>query len=247
MTTRGDVERGEQRSGAVANVIVGAPLGHTRHHREHRLLAVERLDLAFLIHAQDERTVWRRQVEPNDVADLVDELRVGGQLEGLGPVRLEGERAPDATDGGMRQAGILRHRTDRPVRRVARLLAERALDHIGHAFVLDAARPARARLIDETVEPVLREPAAPLAHGVLVDAELGRHCLAGQSVRAAQNDPAALRHGPPHLSTPRLPLQILSLFGAQHQRRSRPASARHRSLPLPHERESMNRTSVPGD
>ena len=102
--TRGDVERGEQRSGAVANVIVGAPLGHTRHHREHRLLAVERLDLAFLIHAQDERTVWRRQVEPNDVADLVDELRVGGQLEGLGPVRLEGERAPDATDGGMRQA-----------------------------------------------------------------------------------------------------------------------------------------------
>jgi hypothetical protein len=29
----GDVERGEQAGGAVASVVVGAPLGHARHHR----------------------------------------------------------------------------------------------------------------------------------------------------------------------------------------------------------------------
>ena len=35
------------------------------------------------------------RVEADDVADLVDEQRVGGQLEGLGAVRLQPEGAPD--------------------------------------------------------------------------------------------------------------------------------------------------------
>lgn len=44
----GDVERGEQRGGAVTFVIVGAAFGHARQHRQHGLGAVERLDLALI-------------------------------------------------------------------------------------------------------------------------------------------------------------------------------------------------------
>lgn len=85
---RGDVERREQLRCAVANVAVGAALGHAGHHPQDRLLAVERLDLRLLVDAEHECAVGRRQVEPDDVADLADEQRIAQQLECLRSVRL---------------------------------------------------------------------------------------------------------------------------------------------------------------
>ena len=72
----GHVQRGEQGGDAVADVVVGAPLGHAGHHRQHRRRAVQRLDLALLVHAQHQRLLGRVQIQPDDVADLVDELRI---------------------------------------------------------------------------------------------------------------------------------------------------------------------------
>ena len=66
----GDRQRGEQRGGAVPFVVVGAPLGQPGLHRQHRRGPVQRLDLAFLIHADHHRVVRRRQVQPDVVADL---------------------------------------------------------------------------------------------------------------------------------------------------------------------------------
>jgi hypothetical protein len=40
---RGDIERGEQGGQAVAHVVVGAPLGHARHYRQHGLGPVQGL------------------------------------------------------------------------------------------------------------------------------------------------------------------------------------------------------------
>ena len=77
----GDVERGEQAGRAVADVVVGAPLGHAGHHRQHRLGAVQGLDAGLLIHAQHHRLLRRVVVQPDDVDDLLHEQRVGGQLE----------------------------------------------------------------------------------------------------------------------------------------------------------------------
>jgi len=45
----GDIERGEQVSRAVPDVVVAAPLRGARHHRQHRLGPVQRLDAGFLI------------------------------------------------------------------------------------------------------------------------------------------------------------------------------------------------------
>ena len=82
--------------GAVALVVVGAPLHLTRPHGQHRLCAVERLDLALLVDAEHKRTLGRVEIEAYDVAHLVDELRVARQLEALDPMRLQAEGAPDA-------------------------------------------------------------------------------------------------------------------------------------------------------
>ena len=59
-----DIERGDERGGPVARVVVGQPLGLPRPHRQHRLGPVERLDLSLLIDAQQQRPLRRIQVIP---------------------------------------------------------------------------------------------------------------------------------------------------------------------------------------
>ena len=159
-----DVERGEQAGDAVPDVVVGAALGHARHHRQHRLRAVQGLDLGLLVHAEHHRLLGRVQVQPDDVADLVHELRVGGQLErvrrcGLSsnarqirptvdfdsPVR----SAIDARDQCVALAGV-----DSNVATID------VLDLIGG----DRRRTPRTRLVDQPVQALLHEPGPPLAH-----------------------------------------------------------------------------------
>ena len=93
-----DVERGEQRRCAMAGVVVRPSLDLTRTHGQHRLAAVERLGLAFLVDTQDESTRRRGQVEPDDVADFGHEVWVCRELEGPGAMRLQPESAPNALD-----------------------------------------------------------------------------------------------------------------------------------------------------
>jgi hypothetical protein len=91
-----DVESGEQGRGAVPFVVVGHCAGAPLLHRQARLGAVERLDLALLIDRQDDGVVRRIDIEPDDVAQFGDELRVIGQLELTHPMRLQAMRPPDA-------------------------------------------------------------------------------------------------------------------------------------------------------
>ena len=79
-----DVEGGEQRRGAVAFVIVGHRPGAARLHRQARLGAVERLDLALLVDREDNGMGGRIDVEANDVLELLGKLRVVRQLERSG-------------------------------------------------------------------------------------------------------------------------------------------------------------------
>jgi hypothetical protein len=84
----GDVERGEQAGHAVADVVVGSPLGPAGHHGQYRLAAGQRLGLAPFVHAQHDRALRRVEVEPDHVVDLLHEQRIGRQLERLGAMRL---------------------------------------------------------------------------------------------------------------------------------------------------------------
>ena len=58
----GDIERCEERCGAMPDIGVGPALGHPGHHWQNGLLAVERLDLAFLVYAEYQRPVGRREI-----------------------------------------------------------------------------------------------------------------------------------------------------------------------------------------
>ena len=81
--------RGEQVRRAVALVVVGHRPSPARLHRQARLGAVQRLDLGLLVEAEHHRPLWRIQVEPDDVDELLLEVRIVGDLEGLDLPRLE--------------------------------------------------------------------------------------------------------------------------------------------------------------
>jgi hypothetical protein len=51
----------------------------------------------------------RVEVEPDDIAELGDERRVAGELEGLPAVRLQPVRLPDAPHSAGADPGQLRH------------------------------------------------------------------------------------------------------------------------------------------
>ena len=77
--------------------------------------ALQGLGLALLIDAQHQGMVGRIQVEADDVADLLDEEGIGGELEVLPPMGLEVERGPEALDRGLGAPGVLGHGTTGPV------------------------------------------------------------------------------------------------------------------------------------
>jgi hypothetical protein len=81
------------------------------HHRQNRLRAIQGLNLALFVHAQRQSPIRRAQIQPDDVAHLLNEQRIGGQLEGLSAVRLQTKGAPEAHHGALRQAAGLHHRT----------------------------------------------------------------------------------------------------------------------------------------
>ena len=80
----------------LALVVVGHRPGAALLHRQAGLSAVKRLDLALLIDREDYRMGGRIDIKADDVAQLADKLRVGGELELFHPVRLKAVRTPDA-------------------------------------------------------------------------------------------------------------------------------------------------------
>jgi hypothetical protein len=73
---------------------VGPPFDLARSQRQQRLGAIQRLNLQLLIDTEHEGFVRGVQVQPDDVADFVDEERVLRQLERFDPMGLEREGAP---------------------------------------------------------------------------------------------------------------------------------------------------------
>ena len=78
-----DVEGGLQIRGPVPLVVVGAARDLSGPQREHRMGPVERLDLRLLVDREHQRVVGRVEVEPDDVDDVLGELRIPTAREGL--------------------------------------------------------------------------------------------------------------------------------------------------------------------
>ena len=193
----GGVEGGEQGGRAVALVIVAAPLRLARPHGQHRLGAVERLDLALLVDAEHQRAVRRVEIEADDVAHLVDELRVARQLEALDPVRLQAEGAPDTVHrrrGDARRPG---HRAAAPVGRTVghRLQPPRVTTSAILSSPILRGAPGRGSS-SSPPQPPLGKAGTPQADGPSRDAQLLGDRQITQTVRRQKHDLRARRAAP---------------------------------------------------
>ena len=197
-------------------VVVGAALGLAGPHRQQRLGAVQRLDLALFVDAEHHGAIRRVEIEPDDVGHLLHEQRVGRKLEGLDAMRLQPEGPPDAMDGRGRVADRRGHGAQAPVRGSRRSRLQRPPDGVGDCVITDPARRARARLVVKAVQAVHGEPLAPLADRASVEPQpLGDQPIV-TTVRRRKHDPGALRQPLPGRSAPRQRLQLATLLHRKH-------------------------------
>ena len=182
------VEGSEEGRRAMPFVVVGYGAGAALLHGQAGLGAVERLDLALLVNRQHDGMGGRIDIEPDDVAQLVDEVGIVGELELPHPVRLQPVCAPDALHRADGDASLLGHHGTGPVGRLGGRVGERQGDD-----ALDHLRPKRRdargpRLVaQEAVEAFLHEALLPSPDAGF---RLGRasHDLVGAEPIGGQQD-----------------------------------------------------------
>ena len=180
----GDVQGGEQRRRAVPNVVVGVAFGVAEAHRQRRLGAVERLNLRLFVHAQDYRVVGRVEVQPDDVAHLLDEKRVGRQLEGLRQMRFDAEEGEPALHRALGKALGLPQGARAPVRGGVGRPLQRAVDHRRHLVVVVGPGSSGPDFVVQPLHAGLPEASAPLADRVRCDADTLGDGYVGQAFGA---------------------------------------------------------------
>jgi len=116
------IERGKEGGGAVAFIVVGHGSGASLLHRQAGLRAIQSLDLAFFIEAENQGVLGWVEVEPDHIMELLDEVGIVGELEGLDQMGLEAVGVPQALHRGFADAATFGHRAATPVGGVSRWL-----------------------------------------------------------------------------------------------------------------------------
>ena len=114
--------------------------------------------------------------------------------------------------------GGLRHRPGAPVGTPARRRLERASDDGFYLIVADLARCARARLIVQTIEPILAEPCPPQMDGRTRAAERGGDPYVGFASSGPENDPCSEGNVPRTSSSRSEPFERVALVIGQVER-----------------------------
>jgi len=211
----GGVERRDQAAGAVALIVVGGARRRAGWRRPRA--AIVRLDLALLVDAEHDGELGRVEVEADDVAHLLDEQRILGELPVLDGVGLQAERPPDARDRRLREAAGGRHPARRPVRAaLRRLLLQGAHDQLLDALVAERPRPARSRLIEQPFQTPGREPPAPLGHRRASDPQAARDLAVVRTGRAGQHDARARCQAGRRAASARPAPELLALPCGEH-------------------------------
>ena len=219
----GDLQRGEQRGGAVAPVVMGAPLGQAGPQRQHRRGPVQRLDLALLIHADHDRFSGGVQVEarrrrgsspraPGSVENLNVSSRCGW-MPHLRQIR--------ATDANEIPSSAARNRADQcviPSRARRPAVISQRRDH--DLDLIDSCGRPRPRLILQRPDPARRIPVPPADHRRPRHPHRPGDLRVRHPVRGQQHHPRPLRQARRHARQPRQITQPLPVTLTQHQRRS---------------------------
>src|SRR5258706_5137271 len=166
------VQGGKQRQCAVAIVIVRArghvPLAQGKT----RLASFQRLALAFLITTQHDGLLRRRQIQADNVPELLLELPVVGQFERASLVRLQIVAEPQLLNPTLGNTRLLGHAPATPPGAVLERLSD-LREHGGVSTVFRALAETRAGRPERALS---RKPARPCR------AKRRRHLQTGCSV-----------------------------------------------------------------
>ena len=165
---RGDIQGGKQGGSPVANVVVGHPFEVAKANRQERLRSLERLHLALLIDTEHQGLVRRIEIQTDDVMHLVHEEGIGGQLEGLLPMRLQAEQREVALHLALGNPGFLGQRPNRPMGATLGLAVDNFIVHTRHPLVIDRARSARLWRIAQSGHAARNKPLAPVGHRLML-------------------------------------------------------------------------------
>jgi hypothetical protein len=222
-----DIQCSEERSRAVALVIVGYSLDITQSHRQERLAALQRLNLALLVNREDERLIGGVKVESDDVSDLFNEERIGRELEILRSVRLNTKEREIALHGTLADTSLLGNASNTPVSGVPGLFLEHGTKHLGDFILVMSAGPSGSGHIIEAGESILIEPVAPVADNREAHADcLCNVAMCGTSGRE-EDDAGAPNDSRGERSRASDVLEFFPLVIGQHDGETGGASSRH--------------------
>ena len=156
------IHSGEQRGCAIALVIMSHRLATTLLQRKPRLSPVQSLNLTFLIAGEDQRVLWRVEIETDDVFEFFLKLFVVGKFETGHPMGLQSVRRPDTSYAGCTDSRGFRHGSPAPVGASHRGILERHLHNAGTDRCRNRRNAPRTGLIFENArKPTLSIPVPP--------------------------------------------------------------------------------------
>src|SRR5216684_1183071 len=189
--SRGNVQRSEETGGAMALVIMSSTLHLAGQHGKDWLATAQRLNLTLLIHAQHQRMMRRVQVQADDVAHLVDQQRIVGELKRLAAMRTQPEGPPDATHRGLTHAGPRRQRAAAPMRcSFGSLFQGQAYGPL-NAVIADLSWRSWSHLVSQTSQALGDKTIPPHAHRKARGVQLVGHGSVVLPTDTFQNDAGA--------------------------------------------------------
>ena len=224
----GHLQGGEQRGGAVADVVVGGLLRHPGHDRQDRRGPLQGLHLGLLVDAEHHGVLRRVQIQPDHVADLGLELRVGGELERLHPPGLQVPAAPDPRHRGEPDAQLGGQQPARPVGH-PEPLGRRGQRRRHHLRLVDPPRPTRPLAVLQCAQPTLRVAVPPVDHRRARHPHPGRDLGVRVALPGQQHDPGPLRQPGPNPRGPHPGTQRRLVLAPDFQA----SSSRHTALSQP--------------
>ena len=163
-------------------------LGLAQAHRQNGLGAFERLNLRFLVDAQDDRVVRWVHVQANNVAHLFDKLWVLRETKRFRAVRLKPERPPNTSNRRMAQPKMFGHRARTPMSSSLWSRLQRLRHDLLDLIVANFARGSWPRFVVQTFHSLCHKATSPLAYREPRGAHLCRNLYVRQSRRAMQHD-----------------------------------------------------------